>query len=89
MKNKKINEIKKKTTFGSYQVPLINPKNGKGELTSPEFKALILDYYLNFSESHSLHKSPRHIILSTGARGVVVIAVGNEHGDTSSNPGRY
>ena len=23
-----------------------------------------------------------------GARGVVVIAVGNEHGDTSSNPGR-
>ncbi len=28
-------------------------------------------------------------IMSTGARGVVVIAVGNEHGDTSSNPGRY
>ena len=26
---------------------------------------------------------------STIARGVVVIAVGNEHGDTSSNPGRY
>ena len=24
-----------------------------------------------------------------GASGVVVIAVGNEHGDTSSNPGRY
>ena len=24
-----------------------------------------------------------------GAHGVVVIAVGNEHGDTSSNPGRY
>ena len=24
-----------------------------------------------------------------GARGIVVIAVGNEHGDTSSNPGRY
>ena len=23
-----------------------------------------------------------------GARGVVVITVGNEHGDTSSNPGR-
>ena len=23
-----------------------------------------------------------------GARGVVVIAAGNEHGDTSSNPGR-
>ena len=27
--------------------------------------------------------------ISTGARGVVVIAVGNEHSDTSSNPGRY
>ena len=26
--------------------------------------------------------------LCGGARGVVVIAVGNEHGDTSSNPGR-
>ena len=25
---------------------------------------------------------------SGGARGVVVIAVGSEHGDTSSNPGR-
>ena len=24
-----------------------------------------------------------------GARGVMVIAVGNGHGDTSSNPGRY
>ena len=23
-----------------------------------------------------------------GARGVIVIVIGNEHGDTSSNPGR-
>ncbi len=30
-----------------------------------------------------------HTFLYGGARGVVVIAVGNEHGDTSSNPGRY
>ncbi len=30
---------------------------------------------------------PLHAI-NGGARGVVVIAVGNEHGDTSSNPGR-
>ena len=29
------------------------------------------------------------IVHRGGARGVVVIAVGNEHGDTSSNPGRY
>ena len=28
-------------------------------------------------------------LVSGGARGVVVIAVGNEHGDTSSNPGQY
>ena len=28
------------------------------------------------------------IVVYGGARGVVVIAVGNEHGDTSSNPGR-
>ena len=27
-------------------------------------------------------------ILIGGARGVIVIVVGNEHGDTSSNPGR-
>ena len=26
--------------------------------------------------------------ISAGARGVMVIVVGNEHGDTSSNPGR-
>ena len=39
--------------------------------------------------NHSLQmteKSPT--ILSGGARGVVVIVVGNEHGDSSSNPGR-
>ena len=27
-------------------------------------------------------------LLFGGARGVIVIVVGNEHGDTSSNPGR-
>ena len=30
-----------------------------------------------------------YLLPDSGARGVVVIAVGNEHGDTSSNPGRY
>ena len=29
-----------------------------------------------------------HPSIIGGARGVVIIAVGNEHGDTSSNPGR-
>ena len=28
------------------------------------------------------------VINKEGARGVIVIVVGNEHGDTSSNPGR-
>ena len=28
------------------------------------------------------------VLLFGGARGVMVIVVGNEHGDTSSNPGR-
>ena len=32
-----------------------------------------------------VHKSTS---LKGGARGVMVIVVGNEHGDTSSNPGR-
>ena len=29
------------------------------------------------------------MIIYGGARGVMVIVVGNEHGDTSSNPGRH
>ena len=29
-----------------------------------------------------------HYVTFGGARGVVVIIVGNEHGDSSSNPGR-
>ncbi len=28
------------------------------------------------------------LFLNRGVRGVIVIVVGNEHGDTSSNPGR-
>ena len=38
----------------------------------------------------TLHKKKNQIIPYSfgGARGVVVIVVGNGHGDTSSNPGR-
>ena len=36
-----------------------------------------------------INKNCPSIVLQSGARGVVVIAEGNEHGDTSSNPGRY
>ena len=39
--------------------------------------------------SHSLMKKVSNLpILTGGARGVIVIVVGNGHGDTSSNPGR-
>ena len=38
---------------------------------------------LNASLLNTLHK-----VRIRGARGVIVIVVGNEHGDTSSNPGR-
>ena len=34
-------------------------------------------------------KREKESLLTGGARCVVVIGVGNEHGDTSSNPGRY
>ena len=30
----------------------------------------------------------QQLITDKGARGVIVIVVGNEHGDSSSNPGR-
>ena len=34
------------------------------------------------------HLRPGLVVPVGGARGVVVIVVGNEHGDSSSNPGR-
>ena len=37
---------------------------------------------------HTSVDRPPKIYIYGGARGVVVIAVGNGHGDTSSNPGR-
>ena len=42
---------------------------------------------LLFRVNVALGVMPMHLTTG-GARGVVVIAVGNEHGDTSSNPGR-
>ena len=38
--------------------------------------------------SSSPYKNATYMLYFGGARGVVVIAVGNEYGDTSSNPGR-
>ena len=44
------------------------------------------DWQSNYDKEEGIIKK---VIKSHRARGVVVIAVGNEHGDTSSNPGRY
>ena len=43
---------------------------------------------LYIPQSSSITGASPSDCLGGGARGVVVIAVGNEHGDTSSNPGR-
>ena len=47
---------------------------------------LIVLRWINIKKSLSMSL----LIIDTfgGARGVIVIVVGNEHGDTSSNPGR-
>ena len=37
---------------------------------------------------HSHNMAMRGVMVIGGARGVMVIVVGNGHGDTSSNPGR-
>ena len=42
----------------------------------------------NKDEDNSLKTLNDKKTFSGGARGVMVIVVGNEHGDTSSNPGR-
>ena len=46
---------------------------------------LIINYHFNVMIIMLLFHSA---IKVGGARGVIVIVVGNEHGDTSSNPGR-
>ena len=44
---------------------------------------------IDFGESDKIRKVSLKVDKSnTGARGVVVIVVGNGHGDTISNPGR-
>ena len=55
----------------------------------------VLTLTIQFSETNSLRAKHLTVLkmLSTkcvygGARGVIVIVVGNEHSDTSSNPGR-
>ena len=42
-----------------------------------------MDFALNNLQRLICHKAKQ-----TSARGVMVLVVGNEHGDTSSNPGR-
>ena len=74
----------------------------QGETFAPNLFIICIDYVLRKKQKitrtnyygwgqrrwHSAtSKYTRGVVLG-GARGVVVIAVGNEHGDTSSNPGR-
>ena len=48
--------------------------------TSPGLRIVVIPLYLKLPEFCQ--------ILGGGARGVMVIVVGNGHGDTSSKPGR-
>ena len=53
--------------------------------------ALLTEFFLADADKnvhHSRDNGGARGVIYGGARGVIVIAVGNEHGDTSSNPGR-
>ena len=49
---------------------------------------LIVDPVHEISEIEDMDRWKLISTSNGGARGVVVIVVGNEHGDSSSNPGR-
>ena len=81
------------TTFflGSSQIALIQPVHDQGYIL------IFLDrMHLLFTKVHFLFWQPgrvggqytTYIYIFGGARGVLVIVIGNGHGDTSSNPGR-
>ncbi len=78
-------------------VPDRSPEQAPGR--SPGARPIYMSFFTNFREPPSrmevvqilegTKRTDKLISKSGGARGVVVIAVENEHGDTSSNPGRY
>ena len=68
-----------------YQTVPFNPYQVLPLWTSVDLGAMATKGYSAFSKALALLEPPHHIV---GARGVIVIVVGNEHGDTSSNPGR-
>ena len=47
-----------------------------------------MDITVSYTPAYHTHTYIHTYIHHGGARGVVVIVVGNGHGDTSSNPGR-
>ena len=47
-----------------------------------------MDFAIPTDHRVKLKESEKKDKCLEGARGVIVIVVGNEHGDTSSNPGR-
>ena len=58
---------------------------------SSDFFEMLSKYYVftyMYKEDLPLNNPQWLICHCGGARGVMVIVVGNDHGDTSSNPGR-
>ena len=64
------------STLHYYSDPVIYNFNGMDKIKRLKAEVLIIDVSMITYNSYG------------GARGVIVIVVGNEHGDTSSNPGR-
>ena len=68
--------------------------NGPGDLGSipdrviPKTLKMLLDTSLLNTQQYKVCIKDKVEQSNGGARGVIVIIVGNEHGDMSSNPGR-
>ena len=65
-------------------MPLKLPKKANLE------RVIYLECFLAYEirSKWSVQQLFRDVLLSGGARGVMVIVIGNGHGDTSSNPGQ-
>ncbi len=60
--------------------------NGPGDQDS--IPGRVIPKTLKMVLDTSLLSTQQYRVRIGGARGVIIIVVGNEHGDTSSNPGR-
>ena len=64
-------------------------KNTKVKVRSPNGDTYFFDIVAGVLQRGHISTIPVTNLRNGGARGVVVIVVGNGHGNTSSNPGRY